>query len=254
MSPFRKVAKSGRALLSWWRDKTDRSIIRFKCVFGGYYVSSPAVLTKKMLPEWFKEQVRSGTAKFVRCPGMYDYMQEGYLICAHTDIHIKANSVDVMALTPLNSIQELNPQKMDYEVVAGLAPIRDGVKKVVIKVPCPYGIYMEPGHSAHLMPALMHSPFLDKLFVYPGTVDYEEFHVANFIFSPLVACDFIIPQGTPILHVLPFKRVAYHGISGAATRLESDQHRFGFMSRVKAFYRKKFHHKKHYTIEVENEH
>lgn len=253
--------------LNWLQAKVDswsaNSKIYFACVFGGYNFYTPVVPARHVRPDWFKAMierakanVRAGTtandagvAKFTRCPGMHDYVQEGYLILAHADIHIKANSVTVQVNMPQVSIPELQPGPMAFDVVDGMAPIEKGVAKMAFKVPLPHGIYMERGHSAHLLPALMHSPFLDKIFVYPGTVDYDEFAVCNFIFSPIKECDFVIPAGTPLVHVLPFKRVAYHAESAQATELQERQLRFGFPSRVMGFYRRKFHSPKKYTVE-----
>lgn len=241
----------------WW---TAESRIRLSCVVGEYWAGFPPQLTRMVQPKWLKAQIEKakaekvsggkGVVKFVRCPGMHDYSQEGYLILAHTDIHIKANSAGQSIHLPQCHDPVLQPSPMDFEVIDGMAPIQSTVPRAVTKIPLPYGIYMEPGHSAHLLPALMHADYLDKIFVYPGTVDYDTFHVANFIISVLQPCEFVIPAGTPLLHVLPFKRVSYHGTTGPATRKEIAQLRFGFPSRVMGFYRKMFHTKKIYTNEV----
>ena len=242
-------------LHSWTEHFSSNSRLRFFSTFGSYWISNPVEAAKKSTAPWFKAMVErakaeKGTVKFVRCPGMFDYYQEGYIIRAHTDIHIRANELGVQVNMPGLRDNEGQPQPMDWDLVDGMAPIRDNVKRVVMKVPLPYGIHTEPGHSAHLIPALMHSPFLKDLFVYPGTVDYDTFHVANFIFSPLCECDLTIPAGTPLLHVLPFKRVSYHSACGPAETLETARFKFSFVSRLPAFYRKKFHTKKIYTSEV----
>lgn len=249
----RKAYARLMAVKQWFSRSSKESVIRFKCVFGGYYTEQPVELAKKVLPDWFRAQVKTGVAKFARCPGMYDFFQEGYIIPAPYDIHIKANRMGVVVETPNNPFPELISGPMEFEVVDGLVKFDDDVKKTVFKLPLPWGMYAEPGYSAHLFPALMHSPFLRDLYVYPGTVDYERFHTANFIFSPMRACEIVIPAGTPLLHVLPFKRVDFHAVVGRASTYELDRHRFGFTSRVKAAYRKVFHHKKHYSLEVENE-
>lgn len=243
-----------------WLQFTAESRIRLSCVFGDYWAGFPPILAKLYKPQWYISMVekakaeaaagRKGVVKFNRCPGMHDYLHEGYLILAHTDIHIKANGVGCVITTPQVGEQNLHPTPMDFEVVDGMAPIGDGVKRVVTKVPLPYGIYLEPGHSAHLMPALMHADYFDKIFVYPGTVDYDRFHVANFIISCIKPCEFVIKAGTPLLHVLPFKRVSYHGTTGPATSKEKAWLRYGFPSRVTGFYRRMFHSKKVYTNEV----
>jgi hypothetical protein len=243
-----------------WLNFAAESRIRISCVTGEYWAGFPPMLAKLVKPQWYKTMVekaqaeaaagRKGVVKFNRCPGMHDYLQEGYLILAHTDIHIKANGVGISVTTPLCPEPNLQPVPMDFEVVDGMAPIATDVVKAVTKVSLPYGIYLEPGHSAHLLPPLIHADYLDKIFVYPGTVDYDTFHVANFIFSCIKPCEFTIKAGTPLLHVLPFKRVSYHGTTGPATKKEVAWIRFGFPSRAMGFYRRMFHSKKVYTNEV----
>lgn len=245
-----------------WDHFFAQSTIRFSSIYGDYHIANPTEAIRKKNPEWFDRMVekvkaekkagnKKAVVKFVRCPGMHDYMHEGYLILAHTDIHIKANGVTVLCTTPQIGDKQLHPTPMEFPLVDGMAPIQDDVFKQVIKVPLPIGIFMKRKHSAHLLPALMHSPFLDKVFVYPGTVDYgKKFSTANFIFSVTKPCEFVIPAGTPLLQVLPFKRVSYHGITGPASRWEHAVARFGFPSRVLGYYRKMFHEKKLYTSEV----
>lgn len=247
------IIHSLTAFNGWWRQLSTDSVIKFKTIWGGPHVVYPVLTTKEIKPKWFENQIQRAkekreAVKFVRCPGMHDYIQEGYIIRAHTDIKIMANSAGVSVTTPHGDPAH-PPVEMDASIVEGLAPI-DGVKFKVIKVSLPYGVFMEPGHSAHLLPALMHSTFLDKLFVYPGTVDYERFTTANFIFTPIRPCEFIIKAGEPLLHVLPFKRVAYHSVCGLATTKELNRSRYGFPSRVLGYYRRMFHQKKTYTSEV----
>jgi hypothetical protein len=231
------------------------SVVRFKSTTGAYHHINPVVAAKGVIPEWLRQQISRAKlekkpVKFVRCPGMHDYMQEGFLIRAHTDIHIKANSAGVVVSTPHIVDQQLHPTEMDVEVIQGLPPI-DGVKCKVFKVPLPWSIFTEPGHSVHLVPALMHFPHLDKIFIYPGTVDYENFHTANIILTVIRPCEIVIPAGEVILQALPFKRTSYHGVCGKGTPTEIDQQRYGFPSRRMGAYRRMFHFKKVTTSEVQ---
>lgn len=252
-------------LLSLLQSRIDRwtcnSILRFSYVHGPFYAGFHVEAAGKVRPEWLSEMIRrtkekqargdkKAAVKFVNCPGMHDYAIEGFIIRAHADIHIKANSIGTIVSVPTIAEQQLHVSKMDMEVVEGMAPFQAGVVREVHKIPVPFGIYAEPGHSMHLLPALMHFPHFDKVWIYPGTVDYDEFHVCNIIISVIAPCDFVIPAGTPMLQGFPFKRVNYHGISAAPTQSEVAQLRGGFPSRTKAFYRRMFHKKKTYTSEV----
>lgn len=235
-----------KLIRSWFKPKAQ---IRFRMVNGGYHVMTPVVPARSVLPYWLAKQVRDKNVKFVRCPGMHDMSQQGYLITAWTDIHIKANGQGMMVDMPVLHDNSLKPQSMDFGVVDGLAPIREGVEKHVIKLPGPWGIWTAKGYSAYVLPAVSHSPFLDRLHVYGGIVDYEKFHTVNFIFSALTPCEFVIPMGTPLLQVIPFKNEPYHAIVGKATPDERDQHEFSFKTRVTGAYRRLFHQKKTFTIE-----
>jgi hypothetical protein len=252
---------------NWVEDKKPQ-VIHFACSVGGYYVSSPIQLARSIIPQWMKDQVRgkgegkcpmgfgetdeaakkAKPAKFVRCPGMHDFLQQGFIVSAAVDIHITATRHSVNVDTP-HAMQELLPKPMDLEIIDGIAPVR-GTEPNVWKVSLPWGVHMPEGYSAHVMPAFFHFPFFDKLFVYPGTVDYDGFHTINFIFTVLDECELVIPQGTPLLQVLPFKRQDFHATSAAATQLQKDRHQFGMSSRIMGFYRRTFYRKKTYTIEV----
>jgi hypothetical protein len=227
-------------------------VVHFACSTGGFYTSTPVQLARHYIPEWLKEQVRKqGKAKFVRCPGMHDMIQQGFLITAHSDIHIKATKFGVNVSMPVGVPENLQPRKMDYELVEGIIPIAANVKPEVWKISCPWGIHMPPGYSMHLLPPTFHANFFDKIAILPGTVDYDDFHTVNCIFVAIKECEFVIPMGTPLLHCLPFKREDFHAVSAKATTIQSDRHLYGFCTRVLGSYRRLFHKKKTYTIEVD---
>jgi hypothetical protein len=94
----------------------------------------------------------------------------------------------------------------------------------------------------------MHSDFFDKIYVYPGIVDYEDFHVLNFIFSPLKECEFTIWAGTPLLQVIPYKRENITATVGKGDDEDRDSLLYKFLTRKPGTYRKLFHKRKKYTI------
>jgi hypothetical protein len=181
---------------------------------------------------------------------MFDIAHAGYIIRAWTDIHIKASAYGVVARTPdCPDPARLAPVTMDKLVVEGLVPYRGDVAHEVMKCSSPWTVFTKKGYSAYVFPATMHSPFLDKLYVYSGVVDYDDFHTINFIFSALEECEFVIPAGTPLLQVIPFKREDMHATYGKATEREQDRNRHVMVSRIANFYRKTLHKRKTYTIE-----
>jgi len=224
--------------------------IQFKAVMGAPNVSPLSRIERAcdVKPQWLLQQ-RDNAAKdkFANCPGMVDWMQAGYIIPAWTDIKIKANKAGTVVI--LHDEYAGKAGAMNQNLIAGLPPIADSVKLAVTKVTTPWAMFAAKGYSAHVLPALYHSPFLGDIFIYPGTVDYDNFTTVNFIFTAIRECEIEIPCGTPLLQVVPFKRETIHGLTGKATQREVDVHKYSFPTRVRAAYRKFFHQRKVYTLE-----
>ena len=230
-----------------WFDKSP--IIKFKSFIGDFSIATPIVIAGKIKAKWRTTQTDN---KFDRCPGMWDYANAGYIITAHTDIHIKANKVGVIIKVGSN-ITELQPQQFEFNFVDGMTTI-DNVKQYAAKVPLPWSIQAKSGYSAYVMPAIMHVDYLDKIFIYPGIVDFDKFHTINFAFSPIKECEFTIYAGTPILQVIPFKREKITAECGKTTDAERDRHIFNFPSKMRNYYRKFLYGRKSYTMKCPHNH
>jgi len=240
-------------MISWFRKKTPT--ISFKSLFGNFAITSPVECAKKIDSEWQKELIANKNLN--KCPGLTDFYDSGYIISAHCDIHIKANKTGVICKlenlsnnpnTPADQ-RLLQPGHMDPSFSSSVVS-DSSVKKIIYKVPLPWYIQTKPGYSAYVLPSYLHHNFSDKIFVYPGIVDYDKgFGTTNFIFSPLKECEFIIRVGTPLLHVLPYKREKFTAECDKATIQESDMQFFGYPSRARQYYRRHFWSKKEYTME-----
>jgi hypothetical protein len=234
--------------------RQPRPVARFASIIGNFAVSKATVVKEakdlSVRADWMRTQLESGNKPVAHCPGMWDYYQCGFIIPAHCDIHIAGNKEEIqVSLSGLQKLDDpdlpkLMPVKFDYRLVEGNAPIQDSVKTGVEKVPLPWAIFLEEGWSAYVIPAIMHSSFLDKIHIYPGLVDYDNFTTCNFIFSVLKECDFTIYAGEPLLHVIPFRREEVTASCGRATQEELDKHQYSFPSRKKGFYRNFLHQKK----------
>jgi hypothetical protein len=242
--------------MSWFKKDTPK--FRFKSFIGDFSVATPVTTASSIRTPWMKKQDKDH--KFQKCPGMLDYANAGYIITAHADIHIKANKVACNVIVesahlPPHEGEMLIPRPFDFKIVEGLAPIQDGVVKWAGKIPLPWSVQADKGWSGYTMPALVHSNFLDKIFVYPGVVDYDNFHTLNFVFSPIKECEFTIPAGTPLLQIIPFKREkVFAAECGKATEKEKDKHLFNTASRLSHYYRKFLSSKKQYTMECPYKH
>lgn len=229
--------------------------ISFKSIRGNFAIQSPVIMARDYKPDWLRNQ--QGKSKFQSCPGMVDYFGAGYLILAHVDIHIRANSegvsIKLESLAPLaKEIEQALP--FDFGMVAGMAPIDKDVAKFAGKITLPWSIVAKKGFSGYAVPAVMHSNFLDKLFVYPGVVDYDRFHTVNFVFSPIEDCDIVIPAGTPLLQIIPFKREDITAVCKRATNDEEETHFFNITSKLSHYYRKYLSRPKPFKMECPYEH
>lgn len=228
--------------------------LRFVPAWGRPDVGTP-IISARAAPRagWLKRQEAAPPVKLAHCPGMWDYLQAGYIIPAWCDIHVKANKAGVsVRMDGANTAPGHDAVPMDFALVDGMAPIADSVKRCVVKIPVPWSVFAKSGISCQVLPATMHSPFLDKLYVYPGVVDYDQFHTINFIFSALGDCEFTIWAGTPLLQVIPFRREAFSAECGPATAREEAVKTYGFFSRRPGFYRRAFHGVKKYSLTVDS--
>jgi hypothetical protein len=172
------------------------------------YQKIPVVPAKTVTPSGKAKQIAaSGAFKFAHCPGILDYSQLGYIIPAWTDMKIFANSAGVVA--EIGSEHRgtrgfMRPITMDSAIVEGFLAPSDGVPLTVLKFECPWYIRAAKNVSALTLPAWYHADWVDDLHCWPGTVDYTNFSVTNFIVSPKRKCIVHIKAGDPLLHIIPF--------------------------------------------------
>lgn len=231
---------------------TKQPIIKFTPHIGAPNVSklTNIQLATEVIPKWLQEQkyYENSKDKFQNCPGMNDLMKAGYIIPAWDDIRIKSNRAGTIADMQLKYTEPLRP--MNEKIVAGIAPLDKDMPLQVYKLNTPWSVTTAKGYSAIVAPALYHSPFLKDIYVYGGINDYEEFHTLNFIFSPLRDCDVVIPAGTPLLHIIPYKNEPISGVVEPSTKEGIELYKFFFPTRVRGAYRKFFHKRKTYTLET----
>lgn len=240
--------------------KADQPRVRFLSVVGDFSVSTPVIEARKYIPDFIKKQIadkKPSNKRFSVCPGMWDIAQAGFLICTHVDIHIKANSAGAMvklgnlpALLEPKELSYLQVGQFDFGVVEGQAVVEEGLAKTAWKIPLPWAVMNDAGYSNIVQAASIHTSDEVKknLFIYPGVVDHDNFHTVNLIVSPVRECEFVIPAGTPILQVIPFRREAFLGECRRAEQQEVYKHVHAMVSHQPGFYRRKLHAIKRYLM------
>jgi hypothetical protein len=138
-----------------------------------------------------------------RCPPIFDAISSGYIIVTHADLLIqKINGV--LGYTWREDLIEfhdtkqalLHPDKMTSS---------EGLDLEYPKIISPWAIETPKGYSCLFVPPMHRKNIVNIL---PGIVDTDYFNTpVNF---PFVVSDLnfegIIPAGTPIAQVIPFKR------------------------------------------------
>jgi len=228
---------------------TPEPMIKFKCCVPGYEIGQPVKRAMDVKPDWMikqlKEAERTNSHKFSSCPGMHDYYRSGYIIPAWEDFEIVVNDKTANIKVGIhNHVRNDSFERMAYSVLAGAANIDEDIKPHALKLPCPWKVFTKPGYSAFVMPAFYHSPFLRDLFLYPGINDYDHYHTINVMFSPLRKMHVKIYAGTPMLHVIPYKREHITAEVGLLTQKEDGLANFTYRTKSPGFYRKWLHQKK----------
>lgn len=183
---------------------------------------SRPVLASKVQPEWWKklkinEIVRGDKQQTIRaCPAMQDWLTMGYYLVAEDDVFIQigkdkydedgksshAWSFDNPKIGSSSHPDTQFGNAFVPEKQEGL-PVKDA-----FKFRNPWNIKTPEGYSTfYLDPFLHQNNFFS---VWPGIIDTDNFNKnmdnAQIIFYPKVNHSFIIPKGTPLVQVIPFRR------------------------------------------------
>jgi hypothetical protein len=151
-----------------------------------------------------------------RCMPVFDAITNGYIITTYVDIWVEQEQDDFPSehLFP-NSTTDTHPyfqwpsfKPIEFHIIeqAPTHPDRGSHKVSFPKLMNPWGIKTPPGYSCLFVPPLHR----DSLFtILPGVVDTDEYNLpVNFPFMLKNADSFrgLIPAGTPMAQVIPFKR------------------------------------------------
>ena len=197
--------------------------IRFSTMTPALVEIAPPVPAAQMIPDWFKKlpldlarpqdkpfpklggilkNLNSHTVK--KCPAIVDYFAEGFVIPLWCDIliqrhdqtfHFETNIPD----DSMGTIIEFhNNQQLETY------PFQRNDYKDAVKFTSPWFFWTPPGWSTLFLQPQLH-PNNDYTLL-PGIVETDSFHQVNFPSIWHAEGDRLLKQGTPFLHVIPFKR------------------------------------------------
>jgi hypothetical protein len=211
---------------------------------------------QQILPEWYKKappyqgEERGRSASYRRllsptikkCIPMFDAISAGYIIRTHCDINLEEKSGAPFFSWPVGEgLIEFHPE----EQVCGLPSAESLVD--VPKFVSPWVISTSKGYSSIFLNP-MHRDY-SPISILPGIVDTDSYG-AIINFPLLVDRSFsggIIPAGTPLVQVIPFKRDSFRMNFGSQKEIDES---FEVDLRLRSVflngYRKKFWSKKSY--------
>lgn len=192
------------------------------------------VPARNVIPEWYKKQERymenkvsynrdmevSHTIK--RCMPVMDSMTAGYIIKLPSDLLVEDHN-GYKSFSWAIGNWELIESHSESQV--SKYPMDDKWSPMPYKFKNPFGVKTPKGYSC-LFVDPMHSdakPFMSL----PAIVDTDEFNTPlNFPF--FIEKDFsgIIPAGTPIMQIIPFKREEWTSSYGHITRDQANKMKY----------------------------
>lgn len=232
--------------------KNKKPIITFTSLDNMHsFPPKPAV---KEIPEWYiktSEYWTNSGKKFLepgefpqtikKCMPVFDSITSGYILYTQVDVQISKSNGETFYTWPSQDFISFHTLHQ-----ADLHPYANPKLGAYPKFNNPYGIKTPPGYSCLLLQPLHRESLFTVL---PGIVDTDTYTTSiNF---PFVLNDEnwegIIPAGTPMIQVIPFKRESWSHVLGSEKEIEERQ-LVSKKLRSVLFnaYKKQFWHKKEY--------
>jgi hypothetical protein len=186
--------------------KRQKNVITFTDTIGvaHQYAPQPAI---KFIPDWYKKMEHSfpkeknpdSLRTIKKCIPVLDAITSGYIIVSPCDVYVSIKDGEPNYNSAIPNLINFHPRKQGY-----LHPSANDFE--FPKWSNPWAIKTPKGYSCLFVPP-MHNP--NKWFtILEGVVDTDTYSASvNFPFvlkNPTE--EFMIPAGTPIAQVVPFKR------------------------------------------------
>jgi hypothetical protein len=168
---------------------------------------------KQSLPDWYARLKPFGSAPVPkenkqtskRCVPMLDSFTAGYILYTPVDIEVSINEDGKYNYRWAHqlAVEFLQPWQ------AGNHALVDEHYQAIPKMPNPWGVKTPSGYSCLYVPPVNRDDAIFEIF--SGVVDTDKFHQGGslpFLFKEK-GFEGIIPAGTPMAQVIPFRRESY---------------------------------------------
>jgi hypothetical protein len=213
---------------------------------------NPLSTLSVLLPEWYKKTPKwkdnivtifpTATKTFKQCSPFLDSLLTGYAVVLPVDVLISSASNEYITwrsdFAPLIHREQANNATLP--VPAGHLSIEFAWKNpVAIKIPAGYSLLVTHPLNRYDLPFTTLSGVIDGEYVFP--------HLGNIPFFLKEGFEGVIPQGTPIAQILPFKRESWNLEIADGLLNESDLNINKSNSLISGWYKKTIWKKKSYT-------
>jgi hypothetical protein len=191
----------------------------------------------KLLPDWYKNTKTyenkikqpdgngGTTATIKKCMPVFDVMNAGYFLVTHTDVFVSSKINIEGQIEPWYEWSSFTPISFHNNFQATLHPkVDNNIPKYFnpwsIKTPKGYSsLFIAPAHRDNVFEA------------FPGIVDTDTYHAPVNIVFVLKDKNFegLVPAGTPICQVIPFKRDAWEMEIGTKKDVEAAKNAVTFI-------------------------
>ena len=164
-------------------------------------------------PTWWKN-LSTQEGKVRRCSGISDLLSLGYTInmwssCAIQLALDEKNWTVVFDAVNKHVVEDaelFKNEHFDYNQTGEcpMTSVREKKEANYIKMVNPWLIKTCPGYSSLILP-VMYEPN-NNYSVLPAIINTDYYHHANVVLNVLTDKPFRIPYGTPMMHIIPFKR------------------------------------------------
>jgi len=215
-----------------------------------FFLDSPEPASKH-IPDWYKElpsylngnKKPNGTGQseetVKKCMPVFDAISAGYIITTPVDVYVsEKDGVPWYEWAALNAISFHPVEQAPTHPQANGMPYPKWINPWSVKTPKGYScLFVRPFHRESVFSVL------------PGVVDTDEYYApVNFPFVMNdVKFEGLIPAGTPMVQVIPFKRDSWKSVIGGPEDVR-DQERITSKLRTVFFdsYKNKFRASKEY--------
>lgn len=183
--------------------------IRVTPIDNRFLATSPYVNSLQNLPEWFR-RIPKGKSSVRACAGISDFLSTGFTIPAWTNFTFKPfpeHKEWAVAADPMNpslDMQYASSFSFDQTGSCPMTESRQLEKMSYPKLITPWRIQTAPGWSCIFIPHFYESN--QDFEILPSLVHTDFYQIANIVINPKTNTEFSIKYGTPLAHVIPFKR------------------------------------------------